>query len=355
RGPNGTSSVQLESLSSTLADLRAKIHEETQIPSQRQDIRLGFPPKQLDPSTNASSTLESLGIKNGEPVIVSALTEDAPTPSSKAATPPLATGSTTARSIPPPTSSSSPVKREINATPPAVPAPKRSRDQEPKGSNAEWVEVDGGYLVQRIVPDDNSCLFRAVGLVMEPSNSDSAAKLRTVIVEAIKADPDTWNEATLGRSVESYCETIKKPSSWGGAIELALFAHHFKREICSIDVLSGRIDRFGEGEGYDSQVLLVYSGIHYDALTFSYSKPEPSNIFPPPNIDFDQTSFSVEQDSVVQAALILVGKLKAAHAYTDTATFTLKCEQCGTAIVGEKDAREHAKSTGHTAFGEYDG
>ena len=82
-----------------------------------------------------------------------------------------------------------------------------------------------------------------------------------VVVEAIREDTDTWNEAVLGRSPSSYVETISQTNSWGGAIELSIFASHYKREICSLDVLSGRVDRFGQDSGYDSQVLLVYSGI----------------------------------------------------------------------------------------------
>lgn len=54
---------------------------------------------------------------------------------------------------------------------------------------------------------------------------------------------------------------ILGPNTWGGAIELSIFATQAKTEICSIDVQTGRIDRFGQGEGYDTRVLLIYSGI----------------------------------------------------------------------------------------------
>lgn len=33
----------------------------------------------------------------------------------------------------------------------------------------------------------------------------------------------------------------------------------------------------------------------------------------------------------------------------------LKCGECGTALKGEKEARQHAESSGHTSFTEYDG
>jgi hypothetical protein len=61
----------------------------------------------------------------------------------------------------------------------------------------------------------------------------------------------------------------------------------------------------------------------YDALTFSYAPPEPSTAFPPPNLDFDTTIFSIaSQDHLLDTAKKLVSKLRAEHAYTDTATFT---------------------------------
>lgn len=113
----------------------------------------------------------------------------------------------------------------------------------------------------RQVPDDNSCLFRAVGLVLSPGETDSAASLRRVVAGAIQTDPDTYSEVMLGRAPADYVATILKPSSWGGAIELAIFAKHFATEIWSADVQTGRVDRFGEDAGFDTFVLLVYSGI----------------------------------------------------------------------------------------------
>lgn len=96
----------------------------------------------------------------------------------------------------------------------------------------------------------------------------------------------------------------------------------------------------------------------YDALTFTYLDVVPSLTFPPPNLEFDQTSFPSSLDfsqDMLAAALELVGQLRQEHAYTDAATFTLKCEVCKRALVGEKEARKHAEETGHTNFGEYDG
>ena len=53
---------------------------------------------------------------------------------------------------------------------------------------------------------------------------------------------------------------ILQRDTWGGAIELSVFAKHYKTEISSFDVATGRCDRFG-GDQYDTRCLLVYSGI----------------------------------------------------------------------------------------------
>lgn len=56
---------------------------------------------------------------------------------------------------------------------------------------------DAGHLTLRVVPDDNSCLFSALGVVFE-GGIESAQKLRKVAVEEIKNDPDSWSEVILG-------------------------------------------------------------------------------------------------------------------------------------------------------------
>ena len=42
-----------------------------------------------------------------------------------------------------------------------------------------------------------------------------------------------------------------------------------------------------------------------------------------------------------------------ARQFTDTASFTLRCGTCKIGVKGEKEALEHAKSTGHANFSEY--
>ncbi|KAG0175148.1 ubiquitin-specific protease otu1 [Apophysomyces sp. BC1015] len=164
-------------------------------------------------------------------------------------------------------------------------------------------------------------------------NIDMAEKLRNVAALHIQEDPETYNEAILGKEREKYIKWIQTSSAWGGAIE-----------IDSIDVQSGRIDKFGEGAS-DGRILVMYSGIHYDALALA-----PAEGCSP---EFDQTRFSSHDQHILHAAQKLAEVLRKQHKYTDVANFTLKCQQCQTGLIGEKDAQSHAMTTGHTRFVEY--
>lgn len=68
-----------------------------------------------------------------------------------------------------------------------------------------------------------------------------------------------------------YIQTILKPTTWGGAIELAVLAKHYGAEIASIDVETGRIDHFSPLESVSSgmRCIVIYSGIHYDAASLA--------------------------------------------------------------------------------------
>ena len=68
---------------------------------------------------------------------------------------------------------------------------------------------------------------------------------------------------------------------------------------------------------------MIYSGIHYDAATLAPIKDAPE--------DFHQTIVPIrgstpETDPILKAAQGLADKLRAKKAFTNTSTFTLKCE-----------------------------
>ena len=63
-----------------------------------------------------------------------------------------------------------------------------------------------------------------------------------------------------------------------GAIELSILAKRYNTEIASIDVETGRVDRFSPPESQgtpENRCLVIYSGIHYDAISFSPMEEAP--------------------------------------------------------------------------------
>jgi ubiquitin thioesterase OTU1 len=178
--------------------------------------------------------------------------------------------------------------------------------------------------------------------------------MRKFVADGIEKDPAKYNEAILGYPAPQYISKILQPNTWGGAIELAILASHFNTEISSVDVETGRIDHFSPGGGDDGgsgmRCVLIYSGIHYDAATVAPVVDAPA--------EWHQTIFPIRSssdasDPILVAAKKLAGLLRERKAFTNTATFDLKCEDCGLGLKGEKGAREHAEQTGHVKFGEY--
>ncbi|EPS71732.1 hypothetical protein M569_03026, partial [Genlisea aurea] len=206
-----------------------------------------------------------------------------------------------------------------------------------------------GTVVRRVIPSDNSCLFNAVGYVMD-HEKNKASELRQVIAATVASDPVKYSEALLEKSNREYCDWIQNPDKWGGAIELAILANYYGREIAAYDIQTTRCDLYGQGSNFEERVMLIYDGIHYDALAMSPFEDAPE--------EFDQTIFPVRKEPAVwsvveQLALRLVKDQQRKRSYTDTSNFTLRCGVCQTGIVGQKEAVEHAKATGHVNFQEY--
>ena len=44
---------------------------------------------------------------------------------------------------------------------------------------------------------------------------------------------------------------------------------HFKREIAAFDIQTKRCDVYGQGDGFTDRAMLMYDGLHYDALAVS--------------------------------------------------------------------------------------
>ncbi|XP_002280308.1 OVARIAN TUMOR DOMAIN-containing deubiquitinating enzyme 2 isoform X2 [Vitis vinifera] len=205
-----------------------------------------------------------------------------------------------------------------------------------------------GIVVRRVIPSDNSCLFNAVGYVME-HDKNKAAYLRQVIAAIVQSDATKYSEAFLEKPNEEYCAWILNPEKWGGAIELSILADYYGREIAAYDIQTGRCDVYGQEAGYDERVMLIYDGLHYDALAMSPFDGAPE--------EFDQTVFTVQTDRAIgpieELALNLVKEQQRKRRFTDTTNFTLRCGVCQIGVIGQKEAMEHARATGHVNFQEY--
>jgi len=342
RHPKGISTLQLDLDTATVQDLLQAIFSVSEIPPSAQDLKAGYPPRALT-GVIPELPISSLGLAPGDQLIVNQKPGSAAAPGATFTPPSALPANPTNATI------VSPHVSLPQSSNPRLVAPTRSAVE---SSGPDSVRTAGGYLVHRIVPDDNSCMFASVALIFE-QNMQKAPVIRQIVAEAIRKDPATWSDAILGRPRDEYIRTILSPNSWGGAIELTILAAHYRTEIASIDVETGRIDRYGPdsgdgGAGESSRALLIYSGIHYDATVLAPTPDAPqefcASVVP---------ASGAEGDRVLEALGTLATKLRAKRAYTNTSTFDLKCEVCGQGLKGEKEARTHASETGHVKFGEY--
>lgn len=238
-----------------------------------------------------------------------------------------------------------PSETELQA---AAPPPERE-PAEPLPPPAAVPLPGGALLVQRVVPADNSCLFASISLCTTGSTGRARA-LRTLIAEAVLADEGLYSEAFLGRSPVDYAAWVLHPDSWGGAIELSILSKKLAVRIDAADVDTQTVFRFGEDMSYTTRVLLLYDGLHYDPVTQSAFDGAP------PEFDLRQFDLASADDVAVSHAFSeLVASRHTLGQFTNTQKFTLRCSTCRVGLIGESEAREHARSTGHQTFSEYRG
>jgi hypothetical protein len=280
----------------TLAEFLSLIESKTGVAVGAQEILSGFPPRPVPlPDNDAASTIASLGIKAGDSLTVrqcagATLPSSSSLPATQVAGPPNQTA-TDAMPAPPQAaaeafslqsmSEDEQLARAIAASlgedisqPPSAPAPALVAEKPPPRAQQQQQQPgpplqagepgyeplkDGRAIARRIVADDNSCLFSAVGLVTRGSR-DVASSLRSVVADAITADPFEWNEAVLGKDPLEYAMWIKDPKRWGGAIELSILSRRLEVEIAAFDIQTERIDVYGYGEGHNRRVMVVYDG-----------------------------------------------------------------------------------------------
>uniref|UniRef100_A0A0K8TSL9 Ubiquitin thioesterase OTU n=1 Tax=Tabanus bromius TaxID=304241 RepID=A0A0K8TSL9_TABBR len=303
KSKNGQHVVNDLDAATTIANLKAKVSEVTQIPQSVLHILIGFPPKPLDLSKDLES-ISSSGVSNGDILIVEER------------------------------------QKEESSPPPA--ANTYEEDAKLAQHLSAEEENDMGILLKKVVPADNSCLFTSIGYVLNGQvDLDCASYMRLIIAEQVANDPINYSEAILGRPNPEYCEWIKRPESWGGAIEVSILSNFYGLEIDVVDITNAIINRFGEDKNFGLRVFLLFDGIHYDPLYM-----EPASGGPP------RTIFPIEDENVYRQAEQLALEAKASRQFTDVNKFTLRCIQCDSLLVGQVEAQNHAVKTGHTNFGE---
>ncbi|KAI4213473.1 MAG: hypothetical protein LQ351_003974 [Letrouitia transgressa] len=346
----------------TIGDLQSTISDKTSIPAF--DLKYGYPPRPLfweDYDQSAKITEIAPQLNNEQLIVVGKQN----TPSEAFSTPrsndDLISPPSNAVDVPVPDSAPfsftdvgeaptadvlqpGPRQTKISAEPLSLARKSKLAADDPPEIP---VPSHSSTLVLRIMPDDNSCLFRAFSSAFF-GIMDNMTELRSIIATYIQEHRDKYSEVVLEKPPDDYCRWIRTENSWGGAIELDILSRHFEVEICSIDVQTLRIDRYNEFQTH--RCILVYSGIHYDTIALSPSDAPFDHADAPP--DFDTKMFDSADDAILEHAVELCRKLQSMHYFTDTAKFNILCNICKRTFVGEQGAIEHAQATSHYDFGE---
>lgn len=302
----------LDSLTSnsTLCDLQSLIANKTGVQKENQKILFSYPPKEIN-SYDPNNLISDLGIRKGETLIL----QEIENPSDNGSLGNQQTEEMESEEVV------------------FVKESSKSIDHHNSG------RMSGGQLARKVVPADNSCLFRSISTLL--STGTDPSELRQLSASIIVSQPEIYTTAMLGRPNQEYINWILKGESWGGAIELSIFSDFFQVELDVVDIQTQRIDRFGHANHYSNRGVLIYDGIHYDPLVLTNN-----------NGMVVQSVFPIQDDRVLEEALDMARQAHKARQFTDLGNFSLRCLVCNTPLKGHTDAEAHAKSTGHINFGE---
>jgi ubiquitin thioesterase OTU1 len=302
-----TSRFKIDELKSTdtINTLKQLIEKKTGISTTRQLLKVGYPPKVLN-TTGNDTTLSTVGIKNGETILVEESLNTLPGDDNRS-------------------------KDRITSRP--------KRPSTSHIENIDTVAVEGD-ISRRIIPSDNSCLFNAFAHCLYGPQSNYSQNMRQLIADYIVDHSEMYNEWVLGQPVDQYIQWIQQNTSWGGEIELSILSAYYQIQIVAFDIKTTKAYRYGVDQSYTAKAFLLYDGIHYDLLELTNSNGSSVTLFP------------INDDIAEMKALQLVQELNKKHSFTDTASFSLRCIICHELLKGEKEATQHATLTGHTSFGE---
>ncbi|KAI0382608.1 OTU-domain-containing protein [Hypomontagnella monticulosa] len=322
KGPKGAGMVEIDD-SATVNDLFAALKSDT---GGDVTVKYGYPPKPLGVDQGLDS-LQSLGLHRERLTV-----EPKESAAAAVAEQPL------------------PVHEPVATTPSPVAPTGQFQNVKDQNISVTMPET-GSTLVLRVMPDDNSCLFTAVGGALRGLRSGadeyySADSLRRIVVDHIQANPERYTKVVLdNKPPQVYCRNMLQPDTWGGAIELDIISEVFEIEISSVDVKTGRVYTHGEGNGYEMRCVLVYSNIHYDRVAEVFVEGQEA-------MEFDVTRWSADAcEHVIAHTKEMCKKLRDEyHYYTDTSDFIVRCTAPGCDWIGQgqEAVALHASKTGHT-------
>lgn len=309
RTPKGQFSIENISPSLTLKDFKLQLSKKTGIKSEQLTIKSGYPPKEISHSS-INTPIKSLDISNGDLLII-----------------------------------------EENLKIPLEPQKNSPKSHQNKEKVLDLSSIpaeqtpnkEGLIMIRRVVPADNSCLFRSIAYNLNPkAQSFNIEEARELIAGYILSNPEEY-EGLLEKSPQEYSQWIMKDTSWGGEPELIILAKHYNIEICAISVQSCQC--FYYNSAAMKRMFVIYDGIHYDAVARNICEEITDN---------DVSLFEKNDQCAVDGCIVLANNLRKIHQYTDVSNFDIQCLVCLKGLKGEKDVAEHSKETGHCNFKEID-
>jgi ubiquitin thioesterase OTU1 len=197
--------------------------------------------------------------------------------------------------------------------------------------------------IRRYVDADNSCLFSSIAYLIDRKNFNETSPIlyRNMIVEYLIHND--FDESLLDIQKVDYIEEIMKPNKWGGGIEIKIFTEIFKIEIAVIDILTNRVDLFGEDKNYENRIFIIYTGIHYDPLVMNFDETGDS--------ETDITIFKTSDDNTLLKFKELGKKYTEKGDYVDfSKLMSLECMDCNQKFLNDESATNHAKNKEHWNF-----
>lgn len=206
---------------------------------------------------------------------------------------------------------------------------------------------------RKVIDADNSCLFNSIGFLRNGhANMNSIGMdptvYRSMIGNTIMSEKgESYHPFLEGKSPHEYAAWIQNSEKWGGDVDIRILSDQLDLCIKAVDVESSYIHAFGKQDGDKSVIFVLFDGIHYDAIVMK--KEDASGT----SIKKVFALHSAEDIEMEKLSKELAVRLKQQKQFTNTSQFTLRCMVCSEGLIGEKEAREHAQSTGHQNFNEY--